>query len=44
MMVWLFIFSCIVLWYLWVTLKVGFKGARDIKHMIRNLKDQEHGA
>jgi len=41
MKIWLFLFVAIVLWYIWVTLRVGYKGAADIRQMIKNLKDQQ---
>jgi len=39
---WLLSMACI-LWYLTITVYVAFKGAHDIKHMLKNLGVEEAG-
>ena len=36
---WLLLTVAVMVWYSTITVYVAYKGAHDIKHMLRNLKD-----
>ncbi len=36
-LVWTIFTFSVLIWYLWLTLEVAFKGFGDIKHMLREL-------
>ena len=41
---WGIITIAVLVWYSTITIYVGVRGAMDIKHMLRNLKEKESAA